>query len=230
MLFLAILTTLGVGSYVIWSFTNHFEIEMLQAEAQAIEVQKALLDNQLSAVVSRLDYERSRTESRLRDKLREHTNTAISIAQTLYDKNQGHLPEAAIKSLIIETLRPLRFFNGRGYYIIGTIEAQDTKVLLAPPTPELEGQSLWNFRGAMGNYPGRDIMNSVNNDAGEGYTRHLWYPPGQTQRRAKITHARRFEPYNWVIGNGEYPYRIVEDLKKQHWRKLRTFVLGTTAI
>lgn len=114
MLLLAALTTLGVGAYVIWSFMDHFEQGLAQTEARAIAVQEALLDNQLTAVKNRLDHERNRTETLLRDQVREHTNFAMTVAERIYSLNKGKLTDDEIKSLIIETLRPPAFFQRTG--------------------------------------------------------------------------------------------------------------------
>jgi diguanylate cyclase (GGDEF)-like protein/PAS domain S-box-containing protein len=225
MLLLAALTTLGVGAYVIWSFMDHFERGLAQTETRAIEVQEALLDNQLMAVVNRLDHERQRAESVLRVEVRDHTNTALSIAQSLYDHNKDILPEGQLKSLIVETLRPLRFFSGRGYYFIDTLAGD---CVLLPTVPTMEGTSLWDNQDPTGHYIMRGLVEAVRDPDSGGYSRYQWYPPGDDQMREKIAHVRLFEPYGWVIGNGEYTFEIESDLKKAALEEISSIRFGAS--
>jgi diguanylate cyclase (GGDEF)-like protein/PAS domain S-box-containing protein len=223
MLLLAALTTLGVGAYVIWSFMDHFEQGLAQTEARTIAVQEALLDNQLSSVANRLDHERNRAESLLREQVRDHTNTAITIAQRLYDLNKGRMPEDEVKTLIRETLRPLRFFNGRGYYFIDTM---DGGCVLLPTAPQLEGTSLWDNRDAEGHFIMRGLVDAVREPQSGGYSTYKWYPPDINEMRDKIAHVREFKPFGWIIGNGEYTYQIDADLRKAALEEIANIRFG----
>ncbi|MCF8482044.1 MAG: cache domain-containing protein [Rhodospirillum sp.] len=225
MLVLAALTTFGVGAYVIWSFIDHFEQGLAQTEARAVAVQEALLDNQLTAVANRLDHERSRTESLLREQVRDHTDFAFTIAQRLYDLNKGKMPEDEIKTLIIETLRPLRFFNGRGYYFIDTL---DGDCVLLPTVPDLEGTSLWDNQDPTGHYIMRGLVDAVRSPVSEGYSTYKWYPPQMSEMREKIAHVREFKPFNWLIGNGEYTYQIEADLRDAALEEISNIRFGAS--
>ncbi|MBK7416500.1 MAG: cache domain-containing protein [Dechloromonas sp.] len=48
-------------------------------------------------------------------------------------------PVAEVKRLIIEALRPVRFYEGRGYYFIDDMAGQ---FILLPTAPQLEGKTI----------------------------------------------------------------------------------------
>ena len=90
---------------------------------------------------------RSQTESVLRANLHRQVDQAYQIADAIYRQQKGKRPDREIQRLIVEALRPLRFFDGRGYFFVDDL---DGNCILLPIRPELEGRSLQGNRDDRG--------------------------------------------------------------------------------
>ncbi|MDE2586024.1 MAG: cache domain-containing protein, partial [Betaproteobacteria bacterium] len=160
----------------------------------------------------------------LKTTLRQQVDQAMEVAEGIYRREKGRLPEAEIKRLIVEALRPVRFFDSRGYFFI-----DDTRgnCVLLPIAPEREGTSLLDNRDDTGHYVMRGLMEAANNDTGAGFSRYRWFAPGNAREMAdKIAYVRRFEPFGWLIGSGEYLFKIEEDLQREALNRLRALRFG----
>ena len=161
----------------------------------------------------------------LKRDIRQQVDHAVQIATALYQQEKGRRPEGEIRRLIVETLRPLRFFGGSGYFFIDDLAGN---CVLLPINPEREGHSLLDNRDVDGRYIMRDLLASVANPQQRGFSRYRWYAPGNPAAMAdKIAYARVFEPFGWLIGSGEYLSKIEHRLQQQALRQLRTTRLGS---
>ena len=165
----------------------------------------------------------SQTQDILRKQLKEQVDQAYAISLALYQRNEGKMSDAQIGREIAEALRPVRYFNGRGYFFIDTL---DGRCVLLPTNPSLEGKSLLDNRDDTGTPIMRKLLLSVDNASGAGFARYRWYRPNETAMSEKIAYSRRFKPLDWLIGSGEYVLNIEDDLKQQGLRMLGDMPVG----
>ncbi|WP_374498212.1 bifunctional diguanylate cyclase/phosphodiesterase [Vogesella indigofera] len=165
----------------------------------------------------------SQTQDILRQRLREQVDQAYVLADSLYRRHHGRLSDAALQREIVESLRPLRYFGGRGYYFIDTL---DGDCVLLPTSPQREGRNLLDNQDDQGAYIMRKLLLSVDNRAGSGFASYRWYRPGETFMSEKIAYSRRFEPFGWLIGGGEYVLNVEEDLQQQALQTLAQMPVG----
>ncbi|WP_188260922.1 bifunctional diguanylate cyclase/phosphodiesterase [Azospirillum tabaci] len=223
-LFLVAAVVVGLGAYFIWQHRLDFEADLKQTEARYLEVQRQTLQEELENARSYLAYMRSRTEPLLRAELRAKVDEAYGIAWTIYEREKEYLPEESIRQSIKETLRPLRFFAGRGYYFIDDL--QGTCVLL-PTDPQREGSSLLDNRDDQGRPIMRNLIRAVDDPEMQGFTRYRWYAPGNPHSMSdKFAYVRRFEPFNWLIGTGDYIGAVEEKLQRETLERLRARRFG----
>jgi len=216
----------GLGAYFVWQHWMDFEADLRQTESRYLEEQRQTLIQELDNARSYLAYMRSRTEPMLKEQLRAQVDEAYSIAQALYEREKDYLPDAAIKESIKETLRPLRFFNGRGYYFVDDTAGN---CVLLPIAPQLEGTSLLDNRDDAGNYIMRSLLRAVQDPEAQGFARYRWYAPGSPYSMAeKFAYVRRFEPFDWLIGAGEYTSALQERLQREALDRLRALRFGET--
>ncbi|KIL98568.1 Phytochrome two-component sensor histidine kinase Cyanobacterial phytochrome B [Paramagnetospirillum magnetotacticum MS-1] len=167
------------------------------------------------------------TEEVLRRQITDQVDQAYALSSALYDREQGRLGEGEVKRLVIEALRPIRFFNGKGYYFV---DDMDGNCLLLPINPNLEGTSLLNNRDDAGTYIMRSLISAANNPSGEGFSRYRWYAPGSGKKMLeKIAYVRKFEPYNWLIGTGQYISDVDQVLQAEARNRLRGLRFGPHA-
>lgn len=149
---------------------------------------------------------------------------AIEIMNSLYQQNQGKMPEAELKTMLLEALRGVRFFNGRGYIFVGD---QQGKNLLLPLQPDLENHLITDLKDDHGVYFVRRFLRVSRSEEGRGYVRYRWYPPGdRSEMRDKIAFIARFEPYNWLVGAGDYVFQMQEDLQQEMVNRLQSIQFG----
>jgi signal transduction histidine kinase/CheY-like chemotaxis protein/nitrogen-specific signal transduction histidine kinase len=208
LLCLTLFTVGTVGSIWIQQEYAKFETESQALRASFLVEQKKRIKQEVDRVTAYIDYQRSTTETALKLQIKKRVDQAWSLANALYQRYHTQKSAAEIQGMIREALRELRFSQGRGYYFI--YELGGTNVLL-PFSPQLEGTNLWDLKDSKGLYTIRRF-NDIIVDQGAGYLRWHWYKPGETKRMSeKIGYSRRFAPYNWFIGTGEY----IEDMEQE---------------
>ena len=201
MLALVFILTLALGGYFTLQQARSFGEDSSALEAAAQQEQEVMLESSLSTLQAQLDQLRDSTEEVLKHDLREQVDHAVQIAQSLYNREHGHRPDAEVRRLIVEALRPLRFFGGSGYFFIDDLAGN---CVLLPTHPEREGQSLLDNRDVDGRFIMRDLLAAVDNPSRQGFARYRWYAPDNKQAmQEKIGYARVFEPLGWLIGCGE---------------------------
>ena len=223
MIGISLLIALALGAHFFFAQQADFNSTSEALRQRALAEQQTLLQRQLESIKQDLDYRRRSAELVLRAEIQQRVEHAYSIASSLYQSNRGRLPDGQIKSMIVEALRPLRFFDGRGYYFVDT---QDGLCVLLPTAPQLEGSSLWDNRDPNGHYIMRGLVEATQNIQQAGFSQYHWYPPGEKVMRAKIAYVRAFAPFNWVIGAGEYISNVEADLQRASLAQLRSTRFG----
>ena len=183
-----------------------------------IAQQEQQIHNDGTKVVENLNNISLQTIPYLKEEAKRQVDKAHIIASALYQELSPLLPEQEVKSAIKEALRDIRFFSDRGYLFIDDMDG--TSVLL-PTMPSLEGQSLYSFLDENGAIQVQNIINATKNEKKRGYYQYRWYEPGNQQTMLdKISFMRQFEPYNWVIGTGDYIQRLEGDIQLDAIRQL----------
>lgn len=184
-----------------------------QAKELRLEKYQQRMKYEAEAMQESFIYRLSKAEYLLRDISSEQVDAAHAVATSIYNSSKTILPDEHIKTLIIETLRNVSFFQGRGYIFIDGMAGE---CVLLPINPHLEGTSLWDNRDDAGTYIMRNLINAVSNEDKRGYTSYRWYRPDQPKVMAeKIAYARQFEPYQWLIGGGDYIYQMEDMLRNE---------------
>lgn len=219
---LAVLALFAVAQGI-WLAAEFADDRTRRAERAALvpraQVPPALRQEADSAV-RYLSYVRSQAEVVLKERIRERVDEAVSIAASIHRHAQGKVPPATIRQLVREGLRSPRFFDGRGYYFIDDL---DGNCVLLPTAPAREGTSLADNRDDTGTYIMRELIRAAQQPAGAGYVRYRWFAPRSAQRmEEKITYVRLFPQLGWLIGTGDYPSMVEEDLKVDALKRLRS--------
>lgn len=189
-----------------------------------INKQKQYLSEELNAVKNYIDYMHRQADEVLIEAARAEVDQAHSLATTLYHRLQGQMADEQIRAHIRESLRDLRFFDGRGYLFIDDMQGN---CVLLPTAPHLEGSSLLDNQDDTGHYIMRGLIAAVDNPDRAGISRYRWYPPGNLdQMKTKIAYVRHFQPYDWIIGAGDYLFQTENDLKQQVLKRISAIRFG----
>jgi methyl-accepting chemotaxis protein len=130
--------------------------------------------------------------------IRNQVENVISLLQGIYDKQMaGEYTEQQAKKLAADMVRSLTY-EGKGYFWIDTYEG-DNVVLLGNDT---EGTNRIDYKDIKGAYIVKNFIEAGKN--GGGYIDY-WFPKaGETEPSPKRGYTLAFEPYQWVVGTGNY--------------------------
>lgn len=213
---------LGI-SFLILQVWEHRETRHL-LELAYQERARERLDGDTRSAETYLANLRDNADNTLRAALKTQVGQAIATLDGLYQAEHAKRTPAELQRSLLEALRKVRFFDGRGYYFVDEMKG---RCLLLPIDPTQEGRSLWDNRDDTGRYVMRALAQAATSPGGEGFVRYRWYAPDSpTQMRDKIAYVERFAPFGWVVGAGDYLYRWEADLKARALGWLRAQDLG----
>lgn len=225
-LLLVTLLTLFLSGFFTWQKIHEHNASIKRIEALSLlQLQQRLL-REMSAIRIDIDYTQAQTEVELRKRLVEMVDVAWTTANALYLEQNADFDQASLKNLLVETLRPLRFFDGRGYYFIGEMSG---RFILTPTSPELEGQLMPENQDDRGNYIVRGLLEAAHSPEGAGFHSYRWYRPDDAERMAdKHVYVRHFAPFDWLIGAGDYTYEWESRLQQKLLAQIRNRRIGET--
>jgi len=125
--------------------------------------------------------------------------TVHSLISNIYQEQiDGKLSENQAKTKAADIVRNLKY-GTEGYFWIDTKEG-DNVVYLGKET---EGKNRYDQKDSNGKLFFHEINEKAQEPNG-GYTNY-WFPKvGETEPSPKRSYSLYFEPYNWVIGTGNY--------------------------
>jgi len=177
-----------------------FEKEKIKIQNEYLSNNKQLIKDRVNEVYNYIQEEKKSTEDDLKESLQLAIQNAHAIATTIYENNKDKNP-TIVKKLIIDALRNVRFNEGRGYYFI-----YDKKAInhLLPYNEELEGKSFLNYKDSKGTLIVQNMI-KILKIKDETFLQWYWFNPLKPDvQKRKIGLAKNFEPFNWIIGTGEY--------------------------
>lgn len=130
----------------------------------------------------------------------------ITLLEEIYEEYQnGVYTEDEAKKLAADMVRELRYGES-GYFWIDTYEG-DNVVLLGQET---EGTNRLETKDSHGYQMIKDIIQNGRKEDG-GFTEYYYTKEGSTETYPKRAYSKAFEPWQWVIGTGNYVDEL-EDL------------------
>ncbi|MCW3805963.1 methyl-accepting chemotaxis protein [Marinilabiliaceae bacterium D04] len=130
--------------------------------------------------------------------IKNQVETAYSLLNEVYNKYvQGEFSEERARIIAADMVRGLTYGEA-GYFWIDTSDGTNV-VLLGNAT---EGTNRFDLQDVHGKYLIREIIKVA--VAGGGYTEY-WFPKkGETEALPKRSYSKYFEPFDWVLGTGNY--------------------------
>ncbi|MDC7127315.1 MAG: methyl-accepting chemotaxis protein, partial [Spirochaetales bacterium] len=157
------------------------------------------------------------------------TDLGESILQNYYIKeNEGVLSRRAAQEQAKAELRALRF-GDNGYFWATDKECM---TLILPNNPENEGEDWTNKKDEKGNpFIKKSIQGAMNEPSNGIFISYWWPKKANGMSFEKLSHARYFSPWGWVIGCGYYLDEVqkklddfetaqIEELNKKLYSKL----------
>ena len=142
---------------------------------------------------------RASIESDYDENIKNQVDSAISLLNEVYEGyERGEYSLDKAKEMGADLLRDLRYGDG-GYFWADTYEGVNV-VLLGNTT---EGTNRMDAKDTNGNSYMKDIISAGRNPDG-GYSDYVFPKAGETEPSPKRAYSKSFEPFEWVIGTGNY--------------------------
>ena len=144
------------------------------------------------------------------DSIKEQVGVVISLLSEINDEYQAGvytLDEA--KKIAADEVRQMRYGEA-GYFWVDQSDGTNV-VLLGNDT---EGTNRMETEDANGYQMVREIIRVAVEDGG-GYTDYVFPKEGETQPSPKRSYSEYFEPFDWVVGTGNYTDYIDTAIAKQ---------------
>ena len=152
--------------------------------------------------------------------------TAYSLIQDIYNSQQkGELTSEEAKKKAADLVRNLRY-DKENYFWIDTTDGINV-VLLGREASE--GKSRFDAKDSQGKLFVREFI-THGTQAGGGYTDYTFAKPNQTEALPKRSYTLLFQPYNWVIGTGNWVDdidKLVLEKQLDYKRKSQTSIIYT---
>lgn len=175
------------------------------------EYRRYVVKDEVNRTISHFKYINEIYHEKLDKRLKEEVDNLHNVISLIYNINKDKLPESEIKGIIKESLRGFRTFNGRGY--VYCIDMNGVSVM-HPVTPEYEGNSMMYMQDIEGRYIIKEEVELLKASK-TAYFEYSWSKPEDSKNRIykKRAYLRRFDPYNWYFGLGEYNSEFLKDLQ-----------------
>ena len=210
-LILIVLSAIAIGGSISIFSLYEFTQASKNLEQQNLSLHKTTLQREVSRVEELIKFDRSKLDSSIRKNIKERVYEAHTIASDLYEKYKGLKPRKEIETLIIDALRPHRFFENRGYFYAISLDGIGK---LNPITPQFEGTNLLPFKTQKGDHYIQELI-TIAKTNGEGFYDHTWTKPNEEGVFDKISFVKHFKPLGWLIGTGDYVIDVERQIQKK---------------
>ncbi|MDY0327239.1 MAG: cache domain-containing protein [Arcobacteraceae bacterium] len=141
-----------------------------------------------------------------KDELKNYVAIAMKVVESYYERS-GNDKTSQMKKEALETISQIRYGTD-GYFWIND---SNPKMIMHPIKPELFGKDLSENQDAKGEKHFIEMVKVANASKEGGLVQYSWNRPNNIGTpREKFSYVQRFEPWDWIIGTGEYVDNIEE--------------------
>ncbi len=128
-----------------------------------------------------------------------------------YDRYQNHeITEKEAMENAKYIVRTTRYNNGTGYFWADMADGTSAVHI----NPDVEGTNRYDTQDEKGNYFVRDTIAAGDKPEG-GFIDFYFTKSGESEAKAKRGFVKKFEPYGWYIGTGNYEEDMLPIIQKE---------------
>lgn len=188
-----------------------------------IEENKKTIKKSVQTAINYTQREFNETEDKLKKELKKELTNAKSIISSIYENNKSSKTKEEITNLIKNALNNYRFNEGRGYFFINQMNGIR---VFHPIFPEKEGENISNKKDSSGEIRFQKVKKVIE-EKKKGFEFFYFYnPKKKNEQQRKLAYVEYFEPYDWMIGTGEYVEEFENSIKKRVLTHLSDIDLG----
>lgn len=148
---LSIIFIASISTYInISIYKKHMNENIEQYKIEHLTKNKNIIKKQVELVNNSINFQITRIENKLRLFLKERIKTSLKVAQYIYDKQKGKIPDSEIKKRISEHLSAMKFNGNRGYFF--TYGADDN-IIIGHARDDFINKDMTTFKDTKGAKP-----------------------------------------------------------------------------
>ncbi|AXH11454.1 chemotaxis protein [Halarcobacter bivalviorum] len=169
-------------------------------------------------------YERTaidKVKVEVQEDLKEQTGFLFSILEAEYKRLNGKVSQEELKTRLKSIVEGTRYGESGYFWINDT----DAVMVMHPIKPSLNNKDLAEFKDKGGKKIFTVFAEVAKKDK-EGFVDYVWPKPGFEKPQPKVSFVKLFEPFNWVVGTGEYVSDVSAHLKKEALNAIKNMGYG----
>lgn len=140
------------------------------------------------------------TKEKLDQMIKSQVECMVGVLQANYDRYLNEeITEEEAKENASNIVRSTRYNNGVGYFWADMADGTSAVHI----KPEVEGTNRYQTQDEKGNYFVQDTIKAGDQPNGD-FIDFYFTKPGESEAKAKRGYVKKFEPYGWYIGTGNY--------------------------
>ncbi len=237
--FTAIIAVTALITIATVATIRHNAIQEIDSFRRAeMEQTKAALKDHVDVAYATVDsnyknaLDKAYLEKRYGQQLKNTVDMAVKIVEEARGAAaRGEIPTERAKARAAESIKKLRYDQGKGYLWINDTTKPFPKMVMHPTVPALDGTVLDDpkFNCALGKKENlfKAFVEICETNGGEGFVDYLWPKPtkdGLTKEQPKLSYVRLISEWDWIIGTGIYVDDAIPDAvekTKQDLGKMR---------
>lgn len=137
----------------------------------------------------------------------------------------GEITDEQARQNAAYIVRSTRYNNGTGYFWADMADGTSAVHI----KPEVEGTNRYDTQDEMGNYFVRDTI-AAGDKPGGGFIDFYFTKPGESEAKAKRGFIKKYEPYGWYIGTGNYEEDMLPLIQAELDASARSLTLATAVM
>ena len=221
-----VLVTVITAMQAVYSINSLTQKDVENVRKEAYAKKEKELQNYVSLAMKTVNsfYERTSIEKvkiEVQEQLKEQTGFLFSILEAEYKRLNGKIPETELKQRLKNIVEGTRY-GKTGYFWINDVEAV---MVMHPIKPALNNKNLAEFKDKGGKKI-FTVFADVAKKEGLGFVDYVWPKPGFEKPQPKVSFVKLFEPFDWVIGTGEYVSDVSQSLKEEALQAIKNMGYG----
>ncbi len=191
-----------------------FQQDLIYIKNEYIQFKKDEIKREVLKVHEFIEFKQRKIREELEIKLKSRVNTAHKIAMNIYEENKLSKTPQEIQYLIVSALKNISYDEKRAYFFINSNIGQ--AILFNKESKLNKNNNIWNLQDVKGSF----IIQKQANLAlskGEGFVTNHFIKPDLNDniQYPKLSYIKKFAPFNWHIGIGEYLDDFEHEVQKE---------------
>ncbi len=166
--------------------------------------------------ISAIEARRSSMMEDVRRQLRDQMSIVFSMLDHYrLQAESGALSTAEAQQRALAQLRSIRY-QDKEFFSVGSMEPV---MLMHPAVPALEGKNFGDLRDKNGKAFIREMLDKTRSQ-GSAYVEYWWPKAGESEPSPKLSFARHYAPWDWLVNTGMY----IDNINRQFYRDSIWFV------